>query len=67
MERKAYPNAFNDDGWAFVVLYITLMTKDAPQCTHSLRETLNGLTPACAGRYRVAADNTPTDLLRAMG
>jgi transposase len=43
MERKAYPSDVNDDEWAFVAPYLTLMTADAPQWTHSLREVFNGL------------------------
>ena len=43
MERKPYPNDISDDEWAFVAPYVTLMTEDAPQRAHSLREALNGL------------------------
>jgi transposase len=43
MERKAYPSDVNDDQWAFVAPYLTLMTEDAPQRDHSLREVFNGL------------------------
>src|SRR5262245_50705256 len=43
MERKAYPTDVNDDEWAFVAPYLTLMTEDAPQRDHSLREVFNGL------------------------
>jgi transposase len=42
MERKTYPTDVSDDGWAFVAPYWTLMTKDAPQRDHSLREVFNG-------------------------
>jgi transposase len=43
MERKSYPSDVSDDEWAFVVPYLTLMTEDAPQRTHSLREVFNAL------------------------
>jgi transposase len=43
MERKAYPSAISDEEWAFVAPYMTLMTEDAPQREHSMREVLNGL------------------------
>jgi len=43
MERKTYPSDVSDDEWAFVAPYLTLMTEDAPQRTHSLREVFNGL------------------------
>src|SRR5207249_4610793 len=41
--RKPYPSDVNDDEWAFVAPYLTLMTEDAPQRTHDLREVFNGL------------------------
>lgn len=43
MARQAYPSDISDDEWAFVAPYVTLMTADAPQRTHSLREVLHGL------------------------
>src|SRR5215471_10780950 len=43
MERKAYPSDVSDDEWALVAPYVTLMTEDAPQRAHSLREVFNGL------------------------
>lgn len=43
MERKAYPSDVTDDEWAFVAPYLTLMTEEAPQPDHSLREVFNGL------------------------
>ena len=43
MERKPYPSDVSDDDWAFVALYLTLMTEDAPQREHSLREVYNSL------------------------
>jgi transposase len=43
MARRAYPSDVSDDEWAFVAPYLTLMTEDAPQRQHSLREVFNGL------------------------
>jgi transposase len=43
MERKAYPTDVSNEEWAFVAPYLTLMTEDAPQREHSLREVFNGL------------------------
>jgi len=43
MNRKAYPTDVDDDEWAFVAPYLTLMTEEAPQREHSLREVFNGL------------------------
>jgi transposase len=42
-ERRAYPSDVSDDEWAFVAPYLTLMTEDAPQREHPLREVFNGL------------------------
>jgi transposase len=42
-EREPYPSDVSDDEWAFVAPYLTLMTEDAPQREHSLREVFNGL------------------------
>ena len=43
MERKTYPSDVTDNEWAFVAPYLTLMTEEAPQRTHCLREVFNGL------------------------
>jgi transposase len=43
MIRNPYPSDVSDDEWAFVAPYLTLMTEDAPQRDHSLREVFNGL------------------------
>lgn len=42
MNRKPYASDVSDDEWAFVAPYLTLMTEDAPQRQHSLREVFNG-------------------------
>jgi len=43
MNRKAYPSDVSDEEWAFVAPYLTLMTEEAPQRVHDLREVFNGL------------------------
>ncbi len=43
MNRKPYPSDVTDEEWAFVAPYLTLMTEDAPQREHSLREVFNAL------------------------
>ena len=40
---KAFPSDVNDKEWAFVAPYVTLMTEDAPQRAHALRDVFNGL------------------------
>jgi transposase len=41
--RKHYPSDVSDEEWDLVVPYLTLMTEDAPQRDHDLREVFNGL------------------------
>lgn len=43
VERKGYPSDVNDEEWSFVAPYLTLMSEDAPQREHSLREVFNAL------------------------
>ena len=43
MERKTYPSDVSDEEWAFAAPYLTLMSEEAPQRDHSLREVFNGL------------------------
>jgi transposase len=43
MNRKAYPSDVSDEEWAFVTPYVTLMTEEALQREHPLREVFNGL------------------------
>lgn len=43
MDRKPYATDVSDEEWAFVAPYLTLMTPDAPQRRHDLREVFNGL------------------------
>jgi transposase len=43
MERKPYPSDVSDDEWAFVAPYLTLMSEEAPQRAHELRDVFNAL------------------------
>ena len=43
MNRKPYPSDVSDDEWAFAAPYLTMITEDAPQREHLLREVFNGL------------------------
>lgn len=43
MARKPYPSDVTDDEWDFVVPYLSLMSQDAPQREHELREVFNGM------------------------
>src|SRR6266550_6480635 len=43
MKRTPYPSDVSDDEWSFVAPYLTLMTEEAPQREHDLREVFNGL------------------------
>jgi transposase len=41
--RNPYPTDVSDEEWLFLAPYLTLMTEDAPQRDHDLREVFNGL------------------------
>src|SRR4028119_867554 len=43
MSRKAYPSDVTDEEWHFVAPYLSLMTEDAPQRQHDMREVFNAL------------------------
>ncbi|HZG53211.1 MAG TPA: IS5 family transposase [Pyrinomonadaceae bacterium] len=43
MRRQDYPSDVTDEEWALVAPYLILMTEDAPQRSHSLRQVFNGL------------------------
>ena len=43
MARKPYPSDVTDEEWDFVASYLTLMSEDAPQREHDLREVFNGM------------------------
>lgn len=42
--RKSYPSEVSDDEWAFVAPYLVLLSEDALQRKHDLREVFNALT-----------------------
>lgn len=42
-ERHPYPSDVSDEEWVFAAPYLTLMTPDAPQRKHDLRELFNAL------------------------
>ena len=43
LPRKPYPTDVSDDEWAFVAPYLSLMTEEAPQRRHDLREVFNAV------------------------
>lgn len=43
ISRTTYPSDISDEEWHFIAPYLTLMTEDAPQRDHDLREVFNGL------------------------
>ena len=43
MARKPYPSDVTDEEWAFAAPYLTLMSEDAPQRDHDLREVFNAM------------------------
>jgi transposase len=43
MARKPYPSDVTDEEWEFVLPYLTLMSQEAPQREHDLREVFNGM------------------------
>ena len=43
MARKPYPSDVTDEEWAFAAPYLTMMTEEAPQRQHDLREVFNAL------------------------
>ena len=61
MARKPYPSDVTDEEWDFVVPYLTLMTEDAPQREHDLREVFNGMRYAVRGgqAWRMMPNDLP--------
>lgn len=41
--RKTYPSDVSDEEWAFVASYLSLLSAEAPQRKHDLREVFNAL------------------------
>ena len=58
--RKPYPSDITSEEWSLVVPDLTLMTEDAPQRQHALRELFNGLRYVI--RYGIAWRAMPNDL-----
>lgn len=61
MARKPYPTDMTDEQWAFVEPYVTLMTLDAPQRRHDLREVLNAALwlVKTGGQWRMMPHDLP--------
>jgi transposase len=59
-DRKPYPSDVTNEEWGLVVPYLTLMTEEAPQRSHPLRELFNGLRYVV--RYGIAWRAMPNDL-----
>jgi transposase len=59
MERKAHASDVTDDEWAFVAPYLTLMTEDAPQRMHCLREVFNGLGWLAGAPWQMMPNDPP--------
>lgn len=59
--RKPYPSDVTDDEWAFVAPYLTLMTEEAPQRRHELREVFNALRwiVRTGAQWRMLPTNLP--------
>ena len=61
MARKPYPSDVTDEEWDFVAPYLTLMTEDAPQREHDLREVFNGMRYVVRGgqAWRMLPNDLP--------
>jgi transposase len=61
MERKNYPSDVSDEEWWFVMPYVTLMSEEAPQREHALREVYNGLRYVVRGgiSWRMMPNDLP--------
>jgi transposase len=59
--REPYPTDVSDEEWAFVLPYLSLMTPEAPQRRHDLREVFNGLRYIVRGglRWRLMPHDLP--------
>jgi transposase len=61
MVRKPYPTDVNDDEWEFVEPYLALVSEDAPQREHDLREIYNALRwiVRSGGPWRMIRNDLP--------
>jgi transposase len=64
LSRKPYPTEFSDEGWAFVPPYLSLITDEAPQPRHDLREVFNALSWIAAGCFEALGHDLRTMLRR---
>lgn len=58
--KSGYPSDVTDEEWAFCAPYLTLMTEDAPQREHALRDVFNALRYLV--RYGCSWRALPNDL-----
>lgn len=61
MERQGYPSDVSDEEWWFVMPYVTLMSEEAPQRNHGLREVYHGLRYVVRGgiSWRMMPNDLP--------
>lgn len=61
MNRKAYPSDVSDEEWMFVAPYLALISEEAPQRVHALREVFNGLRYVVRGgiTWRMMPNDLP--------
>jgi transposase len=61
MARKPYPSDVSDEEWEFVTPYLTLMSEDAPQREHDLREVFNAMRYVVRGgqAWRMMPNDLP--------
>ena len=61
MARKPYPSDVTDEEWDFVAPYLTLMSEDAPQREHDLREVFKGMRYVVRGgqAWRMMSNDLP--------
>lgn len=59
--RRAYPTDVSDEEWAFAAPYLSLITEDALQRVHPLREVFNGLLYVARGgiSWRMIPNDLP--------
>src|SRR5260221_8384300 len=59
--KGGYPSDVTDEEWSFVAPYLTLMTKDASQREHNLRQVFNALRwiVRCGAPWRYIPNDFP--------
>jgi transposase len=60
-KKGGYPSDVTDEEWSFVAPYLTLMTEDAPQREHDLRQIFNALRwiVRCGAPWRYLPNDFP--------